>query len=187
MNKYECLHRQQFDDGPYRLVPLRHQDIQSIKDWRNAQIAVLRQAEPLSATAQEKYYRDVVTPAFHEKQPRQILLSYLLNGQCIGYGGLVRIDWTSKQAEVSFLVDPQRSEDKKTYQTDFSHFLRLIKDAAFNDLRFKRLYTETYDIRPLHISILESQGFILEERLTGHVTKGGKTMDSLIHGCLSHV
>lgn len=181
--EYTCLKRQQFDDGHYCLIPLRHQDIFLIKEWRNAQIAILRQNAPLTDAAQEIYYRNVVAATFKEKHPQQILFSLLLDSQCIGYGALVHIDWSLKQAEVSFLVDTARANNPTTYKQDFSHFLKLIKDVAFNDLHFKRLYTETYDIRPLHISVLESQGFILEERLKNHVHKDGKTMDSLIHGC----
>lgn len=184
--KYRCLQRQEFDDGRYSLVPLRHEDIQSIKDWRNDQMAILRQNAPLTHSAQETYYRDVVMATFSDEHPAQILLSYLLDGKCIGYGGMVRIDWNLKQAEVSFLVDSLRAIDKETYKTDFSHFLKLIKEIAFNDLYLKRLYTETYDIRPLHISVLESQGFLQEERLKGHVQKNGLTMDSIIHGCTHH-
>lgn len=184
MMQYSCLHKHQFDNGPYRVVPFRHEDIHLIKNWRNAQMDILRQSTLLTDADQETYYNNVVRSTFKEKHPQQILLSFLLNGKCIGYGGLVRINWTKKQAEVSFLVDTARAQDKEIYRNDFSNFLTLIKKIAFTDLHLKRLYTETYDIRPLHISILENNGFAFEERLKNHVHKDGKTMDSLIHGCV---
>lgn len=180
---YRCLKQQHFHDGDRSIVPLRHQDIQQIKDWRNAQITVLRQSTPLTTSAQETYYRDVVTKSFHDAHPDIILFSYLLQGECIGYGGLVWIDWSLNEAEVSFLLETERANNTSTYKSDFTHFLQLLKQAAFKDIGFKRIYTETYEIRPLHIAILESQGFILEERLPKHVTIDGKAVDALIHGC----
>ena len=182
---YTCLNQQHFDQGAYRLVPMRYQDIMQIKQWRNEQIGILRQQTPLTNTQQEEYYQNVVIPGFKEHQPRQILMSFLFKEECIGYGALVHIDWENKQAEVSFLVDTQRAANPSLYKLDFSNYLQLIKQLAFQDLHFKRLYAETYDIRAQHVEILESQGFILEKRLKDHVVKEGKTMDSLIHGCVS--
>jgi hypothetical protein len=46
------------------------------------------------------------------------------------------------------------------------------------------LFTETYDIRPLHISIIESAGFLREGVMHHHVRIDGHPVDSLIHGCL---
>jgi len=184
--QYRCLRHQQFYTDKYLLEPLRHRDIQKIKEWRNAQMDILRQNAPLTDAGQEVYFNDVVIPTFKAQKPEQVLLSYLYDGQCIGYGGLVRVDWDRKQAEVSFLVAPERAADEETYRQDFSNFLKLIKNVAFNDMHLKRLYTETYDIRPLHISVLESQSFALEERLKDHIVKDGKTLDSLIHGCTPH-
>jgi hypothetical protein len=184
MMEYRCLHRQHFDNGPYSIVPLREEDIFLIKEWRNAQMDILRQSTLLTDAEQKAYYKDVVTATFKDEYPQQILLSLLLNGQCIGYGGLVRIDWKKKQGEVSFLVDMERAQNKEIYKNDFSNFLTLIKELAFTDIHLKRLYTETYDIRPLHISVLESNGFAFEERLKNHIHKDGKIMDSLIHGCV---
>lgn len=181
--QYLCLKHQQFDQGDYRIVPLRHEDIQNIKDWRNAQIGILRQQTPLTVESQESYYYNVVTKCFTDTHPDIILFSLLLKGTCIGYGGLVWIDWQLKEAEVSFLVNTQRAQNAPLYTQDFSNFLVMLKQAAFRDLKLKRIYTETYDIRPLHVAILESQGFLFEKRLAGHVTINGKRVDSLIHGC----
>lgn len=184
--KYNCLTQQIFNQGQYQLVPIRHQDLLNIKQWRNAQIRVLRQQGLLTDEMQESYYRTTLLPAFTEPHPKQILFSCLLQSKCIGYGGIVHIDWTSHRGEVSFLVDPQRHQDQQKYQADFGTFLQLIKKIAFEHLHFHRLFTETFDIRPQHVAILESQGFILEGRLREHVLIEDKYLDSLIHGCLKN-
>ena len=63
-------------------------------------------------------------------------------------------------------------------------FIRLIKKVLFEDLNFNRIFTETYDIRPHHISILEKNGFQLEGRMREHIQINNKFVDSLIHGFL---
>lgn len=183
--EYTCLTQQTFTNGNYKLVPIRQQDLLIIKDWRNAQMDILRQNEPLTAENQKNYFQQVLLPAFAETTPRQILFSYLLDGKCIGYGGIVHIDWFSKRGEVSFLVDPARSLDPKLYERDFTVFLTMIKEIAFTYLSFHRLFTETFNIRPQHMAILESQNFFFEGKLRDHVRIDGKYVDSIMHGCLT--
>lgn len=180
---YACLNTQTFTDHSYQIIPLRPQDIFLIKHWRNEQIDILRQDVPLTDEMQKKYFENVIQPAFAQNHPNQILFSFLKDGQLIGYGGIVHIEWKTKQGEVSFLVDPQRIKNPAVYEMDFSSFLKLIKIVAFKDLHFKRLYTETYAIRTQHLSILEKAGFIEERRLKHWVKIQEKSVDALIHGC----
>jgi RimJ/RimL family protein N-acetyltransferase len=182
--RYACLDVDTVVQGDRRLVPLRHEDLLSIMQWRNAQLKVLRQREPLTPNEQELYYQRVIAPSYFERQPRQILFSYLHEQELIGYGGLVHISWEDRRAEVSFLVAAERAADLSLYSQDFSQFLALIKETAFRHLGFTRLYTETYDIRRHHIGILESSGFQLEGRLRAHVLIDGQPVDSLMHGCI---
>lgn len=181
--KYACLTQQEFADRHYRMEPLRHEDIFLIKKWRNEQIDILRQNILLTDEMQKAYYENVIRPSFALQHPEQILFSYFKDGNFIGYGGMVHIDWKTRQAEVSFLVDTERSKNAADYEADFSHYLKLIKTAAFQDLGFKRLFTITYDIRPLHISVLEKSGFHKEKRLKDEMEINGKLVDVLIHGC----
>lgn len=183
---YSCLQEQQFRLGPYQLTPLRHQDIFDIKKWRNEQMAILRQRELLTDEMQEKYYQKVIVPSFSAEEPQQILFSYLLNERCIGYGGIVYIDWHSKRGEISFLLETHRVQNPLQYRQDFIPFLQLIKKVAFDELQFHRLYTETFDIRPDHIALLEEMNFAFEGRMKDHVLVKGKFVDSLIHGCIKH-
>lgn len=184
MVEYTCLRIQVFERGPYRLEPLREADLPAIKDWRNAQIDILRQAAPLTDADQARYYRQVVAPLFAQARPSQVLFSFLRDGHCIGYGGLVYLDWSHLRSEISFLVEPGRAQDERAYVEDFSNYLQLIEAVAFRDLGLNRLYTETFDIRPTHIGVLEANGFEFEGRMKQHVKIGDQFVDSVIHGCL---
>jgi len=179
---YKILKNQRFELAPYAIVPIRSQDMLRIKEWRNAQIDVLRQKSHLTDDDQRKYFENVVARLFEQDQPIQILVSYLKDDVPIGYGGIVHIDWADRRGEVSFLLDPARISEQ-TYTKEFSVFLGLIKKLAW-ELSLNRLYTETFDIRDLHIKVLESSGFLLEGRMRQHVLIKGQFYDSLIHGCL---
>lgn len=181
---YACLKNQQITEYEYRIIPIRYEDIMLIKQWRNEQMDILRQDIFLTDEMQEAYFKNTLLPSFSLPEPRQILFSYLKNDLLIGYGGIVHIDWKAKQGEVSFLVDTERTKKTKIYHTDFTTYLRLIKHIAFQDLNFHRIYTETFDIRPQHIEILENSGFLLEKRLKNWVVINNKPIDALIHGCV---
>ncbi|MFC7668494.1 hypothetical protein ACFQT0_14765 [Hymenobacter humi] len=104
----------------------------------------------------------------------------------VAYGGLVHVSWPDSRAEVSFLTEPARAAEPETYRNDFLAHLRLLGQAAFVGLKFNRLFTETYDIRPAHVAILEEAGFRLEGRLRQHVRLAPDTFaDSLMHGQLA--
>jgi len=184
MGLYKCLGKNIFLFQNYSLVPLRKQDIQIIRNWRNEQMRVLRQKKKLTKKDQVDYYEKVIKKIFNKKKPNLILFSFLLENICVGYGGLTNIDWVAKKSEVSFLLDTARLKDKKTYRKDFRVFLNFILDLAFSELKLYKLVTETYDIRPPHVNVLESVGFRLEDRLKHQVFVKGKYVDSLHHGYL---
>lgn len=181
---YRCLSRQEFRQGDRRLVPWREQDIESVRRWRNEQIDVLRQKQPLTEAQQSAYYRGTISPTFQEATPKQVLFSYLEGERLIGYGGLVHIDWEVRRGEVSFLVETSRAADPVRYTDDFRRYFGLLARAAFEDLGFRRLTSETFDIRPLHVEVLESLGFRREGRLRKQVMVNGSPVDSLLHGLL---
>ena len=186
MKTYRPLPQADFRWNGYRLVPIRYEDREPIRVWRNAQLQVLRQAAPLSAAQQDAYFERVVLPLFEQEQPGQLLFSLLHHDELVAYGGLVHIAWPDGRAEISFLADPARAADPGTYRNDFLAHLRLLGQVAFAGLQFNRLFTETYDIRPAHIAILEAAGFCLEGRLRQHVRLAPDTFaDSLMHGQLA--
>lgn len=183
-NGYACLPRQEFSVGNRKLRPVLPDDIESIRVWRNAQQRVLRQAGPLSAEQQRRYYETTVWPAMASARPPNILLAYLVADRLVGYGGLVHIAWEHHRAEVSFLMDPKRGETTDEYAADFREFLSMLKEVAFKALTLNRIFTETYVVRTSHIAVLESAGFRLEGRLLEHVMIDGNPIDSVIHGYL---
>lgn len=182
MERYIVLSKNSYSFRKYKLVSLRRKDIFKIKEWRNAQIDILRQKSELTDQDQQIYYDKIVSPTYRQQHPEQILFSVLKEERCIGYGGLVHICWEDKRAEISFLVDSDRVFDGQTYQNDFKCFLRIIKYISFIDLDLNRLFLETYDVRKKHIQIIEDSGFVLEGRLKQHVIINGAFIDSLIHG-----
>lgn len=182
MGKYRVLPQNEYARDEYALVPMREVDIFDIQQWRNDQVEVLRQMVLLTDRDQQEYYQQYVVPSFSEARPGIILFSYLNNGGCIGYGGLTNIDWVNRHAEVSFLLQTERAGDVLQYRRDFTNFLHLMKHVAFTELQLNRIFTETFDIRPDHCSILEENGFVPEGRLKQHVIRRGEFVDSLIHG-----
>ena len=105
--KYKVLSQSVFQEGDYKIVPIRFEDRLDIMQWRNEQIYHLRQAKPLTAADQENYFVNTVAKLFDEEKPAQILFSYLENDVCIGYGGLVHINWIDKNAEISFIMNTE--------------------------------------------------------------------------------
>jgi RimJ/RimL family protein N-acetyltransferase len=168
----------------YEFLKIHRRDIMRIRDWRNNQINILRQSNYISKFAQKKYYKKEIKPIFFIQEPKQLLFSYYLKNELIGYGGLTNIDWRSSKAEVSFLVSPKRIQDNNIYSEDFSNFLKLLKHIAFKNLNLNRLVTETYDFRIFHIELLEKNGFVCEGRLRENYLLAENLIDSVIHSCL---
>lgn len=166
----------------FRLRPLRWEDQEPIRQWRNEQIDILRQVTPLTVEAQDTYYREVIARQFKEKHPQQILWALEEDETLIGYGGLVHIMWSDARGEVSFLTDTSRLTNH--FESDWSVFLDLLISLARDELRFHKLTTETYSSRPQLIPILESRGFVLEGILREHHRIDESFVDSLVHGLL---
>ncbi|MEM7615262.1 MAG: GNAT family N-acetyltransferase [Pseudomonadota bacterium] len=184
--------------APYRVMPNAHlrrgalcvsalqpRHIEAVRIWRNAQMDVLRQTHPITAAAQRAYFETHVWPEKPRDTPRQILLAIAREGTLIGYGGLVHIDWPSRRAEVSFLVDPALERQPKARAEVFLGYLKLVQNLAFDDLSLNRLTTETYAQRTGHIDTLEAAGFRLEGTLREHVVIDGTKTASLLHGILA--
>ena len=173
------------EHGSYAIRPVQSDDIQLIREWRNAQLDVLRQSQEISEKQQEAYFKDKIWSELDDPHPSTILVSLYFENCVIGYGGLVHISWRDKRAEVSFLLENSRALNAGVYEKDFSSFLYLLKELSFESIGLNRLYTETYDIRDHHISILEAAGFAREGVMRQHVIINQAPVDSIIHGCLS--
>ena len=130
MRNYKCLTKNTFKSGVYSLIPLRDEDKYAIMQWRNEQIDILRQKQLLTKEQQEKYFASVINELFNQEKPQQLLFSFLKDDVLIGYGGLVHIDWESKNGEISFLTETKRNLDKSQFTDDFGVYLDILKDIA---------------------------------------------------------
>jgi RimJ/RimL family protein N-acetyltransferase len=179
MNSYSCLTKQKFSDSEYSLEPIRIDDKYQIMRWRNEQLYHLRQLKALTEIEQDSYFSDVVVPLFDQRQPNQILFSYLKRGVCLGYGGLVHINWWDKNAELSFIMNT--GLERNEFGQHWTTFLKLIQKVAFESLGFHKIFTFAFDLRPHLYEILINNGFVKEAVLKEHAKFEDQFIDVHIH------
>ena len=179
MARYICLKQQEFSLEDYSLVPLRYEDRFLIMKWRNEQIYHLRQESPLTDEDQQRYFDNVVAKLYNNPMPDQILFSYLEKGICIGYGGLVHINWIDRNAEISFIMDTRL--EKEHFAEHWSNYLTMLKELSFSDLNLHKIYTYAFDLRPHLYKTLETNGFVREATLHEHCLFEGEFKDVVIH------
>jgi hypothetical protein len=179
MNYYKVLNNQIHTIGDYSIVPIRYQDRFEIMKWRNEQIYHLRQKDFLTEDCQEKYFTKVIQNLFKTEYPDQLLFSFLKNNNCIGYGGLVKINWIDKNAEISFLMNTNL--EKNHFEEYWLLFLELIEQVGFSDIFLNKIYTYAFDLRPQLYPILLKANYSEESRLKAHCFFQEKFIDVLIH------
>lgn len=179
MPQYICLQHQEQHLGDYSIVPLRYEDRFSIMKWRNEQIYHLRQARPLTEDDQQRYFDNVVSKLYDNPKPDQILFSYLEKGVCIGYGGLVHINWIDRNGEISFIMDTQLEAEH--FAEHWSNYLTMLKAVAFDDLGLHKIYTYAFDLRPHLYTMLEANGYKREATLKEHCLFNGEYKDVVLH------
>ncbi|MGX7668335.1 GNAT family N-acetyltransferase [Flavobacterium pedocola] len=179
MRSYKCLHTNVFKTGSFHIEPIRDEDKYGILDIRNEQLYHLRQSEPLTAEKQEQYFANVVAALFEVEKPNQLLFSFFYENEFVGYGGLVHINWIDKNAEISFIMKTEL--EKEHFAKFWSNYLRLIEKVAFEALRFHKIFTYAFDLRPHLYPVLLDCGFREDARLKEHCFFDGKYLDVLIH------
>lgn len=182
---YKVMPRPRVEQGCLVIRAVAPHDIERIRQWRNAQIDVLRQTSWISPEEQERYFAENVWLEMASLRPKQILLSLEKDGEMIGYGGLVHINWDARRAEISFLLRPDLEQSPNKLPEILSCYLKIIYEIAFDDLGLNKLVTETYSFRKTHISVMESSGLRLEGYLRNHVLIRDQLTDSYLHGILS--
>ena len=183
MQSYKVLNNQIFSNGKFSIIPIRFQDRLSILKWRNEQLYHLRQSILLTEKDQDTYFENVVNTLFEQEQPSQILFSYMENDLCIGYGGLVHINWRDKNAEVSFIMNTELENDY--FSKHWTIFLELIEHVAFKDLNFHKLCTYAFDLIPHLYEIIENAGYTREGTLKEQCLFNGQYKDVILHGKLN--
>lgn len=184
-NSYRIISNQKFEMNGFSIVPIRYEDRYKIMKWRNEQIYHLRQSKALTEEDQDKYFDNVVSQLFDQNHPNQILFSYIEGEKCIGYGGLVHINWADKNAEISFLMDTALEDE--FFELNWSNFLKLIEEVAFDHLRLHKIFTFAFDLRPQLYPILEKSGFSKEAILKEHIYFENKFISAIIHSKLNHL
>ena len=179
MKSYKCLNIQTFSDKEYSIVPIRYEDRFKIMNWRNEQIYHLRQKTLLTTFDQNKYFNEIISKLFDSDHPNQILFSFIKNNKCIGYGGLVHINWKEKKAEISFIINT--SLQKKLFKVSWISFLKMIEQVAFNELNLNKIYTYSFDLRKNLYLILEECSFVFESRIKQNYLFEGVHIDTIIY------
>ena len=179
MKRYKVLQKQIYSENTYSLVPIRFEDRMVIMKWRNEQIYHLRQSKLLTEEDQKNYFKNVVSKLFDQEQPDQILFSFLKNGECIGYGGLVHINWVDKNAEISFIMDTELEND--LFHAFWSQYISLIEIVAFNEISLHKLYVYAFDLRPHLYEVLDRNNYFLDARLKEQCFFNGEFIDVVIH------
>ncbi len=179
MRDYKCLSKQTYSLNEYQIAPIRDQDRYDIMQWRNEQIYHLRQSKPLDKESQDKYFDTVVTKLFEAERPGQILFSYLENGVCIGYGGLVHINWIDKNAEISFIMNTNLEDQQ--FHKHWKIYLSLIEDVSFKFLHFHKIFVYAFDLRVKLYEVLEDASYHKEATLKEHTFFNNKFIDVLIY------
>lgn len=182
MNAYKILKKRVFVFQDYSLVPIRMEDRYLIMKWRNEQIYHLRQNKELSISDQDIYFNSIVANLFDQVQPDQLLFSYLKKDMCIGYGGLVHINWVDRNSELSFIMDTKR--EVREFQRHWSVFLNLIEQVAFEELALHKVYTYAFNLRPHLYQVLEANGFYREATLKEHCLYKNEFIDVVLHAKL---
>jgi hypothetical protein len=158
----------------YSLDKINKNDWQPIRLWRNAQLNILRQNEPISPKEQELYWEKQTLSTISES--RTFCFSYKEKDRCIGYGGLVHIDQEKKSAEVSTLLDPIFSEPSLHFIKTTAIFIELTKQLALA-IGIKHLRAEIFDHRIEIIRLFYDIGF----KATGY-TPHSKKWDNISYG-----
>lgn len=183
MREYKCLSKQRYSLNEYQIVPIRDEDRYYIMKWRNEQIYHLRQTKLLDKQSQDSYFNNIISKLFENEKPDQILYSYLENGKCVGYGGLVHINWADLNAEISFILNTVL--DKNNFEIHWKFFLGLIEEVAFKELKFHKIYTYAYDLRPKLYVALSNCGYVEEAKLKEHGFFNNNFIDVIIHSKLN--
>ena len=182
---YKTLNKQLYKSGDYTITPIRSEDRLDIMKWRNEQIYHLRQNKPLTETDQDNYFKNVIQIQFNQNLPDQILFSFLKNDVCIGYGGLVHINWTDKNAEISFIMNTNL--EKNRFHEIWTAYLTLIEKVAFDELQLHKVFVYAFDLRPHLYEVLEHSNYFKEATFIEHCFYNNKFIDVIIHSKINNL
>lgn len=144
-------------NGEFKLTPIRYDHRKKIMKWRNEQIYHLRQEKKLTLKEQNNYFEKIVLSQFYEKTPAQILFSLYKNELFIGYGGFVHINWSSRSAELSFVMDTELEKEKFIFV--WNSFIQTLEKFIFNFPIINKIFTYSFNLRPKLYEVLKKNNF----------------------------
>lgn len=180
--KYNCLNQNKFEALDHKIVPIRYEDRLAIMKWRNEQMYHLRQDKLLTEKFQDDYFNETISKLFDLEKPNQILFSYLKNNKCIGYGGLVHINWLNKNAEISFIMNTDLEDNY--FHFHWSTYLKMIESLAFDELGFHKVYIYAFDLRPHLYQVLIDSNYFKDATLNEHSCFDNQFIDVIIYSKL---
>ena len=95
---------------------------------------------------------------------------------------LVHINWSDKNAEISFIMDTALEKDY--FRKHWSIYIDLIEQVAFGQLDLHKLFIYAFDLRPHLYSVLESKCYIREAVLKEHCLYENHFIDVVIYSKL---
>jgi RimJ/RimL family protein N-acetyltransferase len=140
-----------------KLQALSLSDLETIRQWRNDNLAMLRTPFLLTEEMQADFYRDVVCNRQANARYWAIVgdnnkvhnrdiygrAAPSENTGLIGMCGLENISWENRNAEISIIIDPK--QQRKGYG---AQAVALLLDQGFNYLNLENIYGETYFCNP---------------------------------------
>lgn len=179
--KYRIIPNLPMKIGALTINTVNPENIEFIRIWRNQQIKVLRQKYEISSENQVKYFKNSVWSELDSLEPNQILLSINKYETLIGYGGFVHINWKTLEAEISFLLKTEISNDLEEYNRIFANFLFCIELIGRDYLKFKKLTLETYEFRHNHVRIIEDSGYTRGDVKINQTSGAKQKYNSVLH------
>ena len=86
-SEYNFLSNNKCCFNEYCLVPLREEDVELIRKWRNEQIDYLRQNKPLTKDEQSNYYHQIIKKSFSEREILNDINITINKGECVAIIG----------------------------------------------------------------------------------------------------
>ena len=144
-----------------KLQALSLSDLETVRLWRNENLAMLRTPFLLTLEMQADFYHNVVCNRQANARYWGIWgagkikkydntnglcpnREYVVDGQVlIGMCGLENISWENRNAEISIIIDPD--QQRKGYG---AQAVALLLDQGFNFLNLENIFGECYNCNP---------------------------------------
>jgi len=153
------------------LKPVEEEHLEPFKNWRNDLMKYFRQDRLINHLGQKDWYESM--------NGYCIMYSIYEYEELIGCAGLTYLDWTNRQAELSFYIGGVYCD----YRT--SQIIYKLLQEAFDRYGMKRAWAEIYDYDP-KCEYLISSGLVKEAEMRSTKYSDGKWHDSYIYSMLDH-